>query len=212
MKLYIPFNMIVDTDFGIIKFTEKYFNISEYSKNKLKSFLIHRTGENPIPEYCDLRKLDKEKAGSLYETMIERYYSAVLKLSNMTDILSFVINTYKLGFSNDLEITIGCNTEEEMNFLKKSLSSLKFTITMVLNKDINLNDFEYIFTKYLDSYYIDYLINNKIKAKRLYVANYGFNTIVDEESGTTIIDPVLHMRLESEGFVVNTISVYNKKQ
>lgn len=212
MKLYIPFNMIVDTDFGVVRYTERYFNISEYPINKLKSFLLHRTEENPIPEYCDLRKLDKEKIDGLYEEMLEKYYSSVLKFSNMTDLLSFIINTYKLGLSNDMEITIGCNTEEELEFFNRSVSSLNFTITTVLNESINLNDFDYIFTKYLDTYYVDYLFNNKIHAKRLYVANYGFNTLLDEETGYQMIDPVLHMRLESEGFVVNTISLYNKKQ
>lgn len=210
MKLYIPFNVIVDTDFGLLRLTEKLYKIPEYSVNKLKSFLIHRKNENPIPEYCELRGL-KDAPDYLYMLMLEKHYESVLKLSQLTDIISFVINTYKLGLSNEVEITIACNTEEEIKFFKKIVSSLKYTFNMDLNQNINLNDFDYIFTKCLDVYYVDYLVDSGINAKRLYVADYEFNTIVDKETNTTIIDPVLHMRLENEGFVVNTVSLYNKK-
>ena len=98
-----------------------------------------------------------------------------------------------------------------LKYLKSILSSLKFAINTELNMNLKLNKFDYIFTKYLDRFYVDHLINNKINAKRLYVANYAFNTIVDPESKSIIIDPMLHIRLEGEGFVVSTISLYNKK-
>lgn len=210
MKVYIPFNMIVDTDFGIIRVVESVNKISEFSINKIKSYLINRKDENPIPEYCELRNAKMMPSlRLLMET--EKYYNIILKLSGLTDILSFVINTYKLGLSNELEITVGCNSEIEIKYFKSILSSLNYTINTVLNSDTNLGDYDYIFVKYLDKYYVDYLINNNINAKRLYVADYKFNTILDEENNTFIIDPLLHMRLDSEGFVVSTISVYNKK-
>ena len=42
MKLYIPFNMIIDTDVGIIRLVERLYDLSEYPINSLKSFLLRR--------------------------------------------------------------------------------------------------------------------------------------------------------------------------
>ena len=210
MKVYIPFNMIVDTDFGVIRFVEDVNRLSEYPVNKLKSFLINRKNENPIPEYCELRNAyEMPSYNLLMET--EKYYNAILKLSKVTDIMSLVINTHKLGLASEMDIIIGCNTETEIQHLKDILSKLKYGIKMDLNSNIKLNDFDYIFTKCLDEYYVDYLINNGINRKRLYVADYKFNTIIDPESKKVGINPELHMALESEGIIVSTITVYNKK-
>ena len=209
MKLYIPFDMIVDIDYGIIRLFEKINNLPERSVNSLKSLLLKRENENPIIPYCVLKQIEYPE--SLYEKIMEDHYEKVLKLSGLTDILSFVINTYKLGLSNEMEIVVGCNYPSDMEYLTTVLSSFNYTIDMKLNADINLDDFDYIFAKVLDDYYVDYLENNKIHGKRLYVADYGFNTLLDEETQTLIIDPILHLRLESMGIVVNTISVYNKK-
>lgn len=209
MKLYIPFNMIVDTDVGVLRLVEKINKLPEYSVNKIKSFLIKRENEDPIPEFSTLRKI--QSSDGLYGIMLESRYQGVLNASGMTDILSFVINTYKLGLSNEMEIIIGCNRELEIEYLKSKLSALNYSFDMQLNKDIKLKDFDYIFTKVLDQYYVDYLESNDIRGKRLYVADYRFNTLIDEESQSVIIDPIQHMRLESMGIIVSTISIYNKK-
>lgn len=211
MKVYIPFNMIVDTDFGIIRLIEEVQNISKYSTNKLKSFLLKRENENPVPEYSKLRGIDISEYA--YDMILSKYYNKVLPLSTVTDIISFVINTYKLGLSSEVEILIGCDLESEVELIKKLTSSLDYSFETELNININLNDFDCIFTKYLDDAYVDYLLENvKISGKRLYVADYSFNTLYDTESEQFIIDPMLHMRLESEGNIVCTVSLYNKKQ
>ena len=209
MKLYIPFNMVVDTDFGIIRIIEKLYKIPEYPVDKIKSFLLKREIENPVYEYCELRNIEYDQY--LYEEIIEKHYDTVLKLSCLTDILSFIINTYKLGLSNEVEITVGCNYDSEIKFLKQILSASKYSVNSKLNTDIKLNDFDYIFTRCLDEFYVEYLIDNGINGKRLYVADYRFNTIIDEESKSVIINPLLHIKLESEGIIVSTISIYNKK-
>lgn len=211
IKIYIPFNMVVDTDFGMIRMIEKVQNISEYPVNKLKSLLLKREDENPVIDYNRIRKLNISEY--TYDVILEKYYEKVLPLSSLTDMLPFIINTHKLGVSNELQITVACDLESEMKYLSKITSSLNYTIDTELNSNINLNDFDYIFIKYIDQYYVDYLINTaKIRGKRIYVADYEFNTLYDSESGQRIIDPMLHIELESVGCVVCTVSLYNKKQ
>lgn len=211
MKIYIPFNMIIDTDFGMIRLIEEVQGIPKYSVNKMKSFLLKRESENPIPEYSKLRGIDVSDYA--YELILEKYYKKILPLSMVTDMVSFVINTYKMGLSGEVEILIGCDLEIEMEFLKSITSSLKYPLEMDLNMNINLNNFDCIFTKYLDDSYVEYLLENvKISGKRLYVADYSFNTLYDTETEQIIIDPILHMKLESEGNIVCTVSLYNKKQ
>ena len=182
MKVYIPFNMIVDTDFGIIRLAEKLNNIAEYSVNKIKSFLLKRYFENPIPEYCKLRELDNTSE-YLYDILLSKFYEKILPKSTLTDMIAFVINTYKLGLSNEVNIIIGCDYECEIDYLKSILSSIDYDIEMDLNINIKLNDYDCIFTKYIDEFYVEYLVENiKLEGKRIYVADYNFNTLYDDES------------------------------
>ena len=211
MKVYIPFNMIIDTDFGMIRLIEKIQDIHGYSVNKLKSFLINRENENPISEYNKLRQINIIE--SAYDLILDKYYQIILPLSSVTDMVAFVINTYKLGLSNEVEITIGCDLECEIEYLKSILSELNYSFDIQLNIDIDLNEYDCIFTKFMDKYYVDDLLNRvKIKGKRIYVADYRFNTLYDTENKLKIIDPELHMRLESEGNIISLVSLYNKKQ
>ena len=96
MKVYIPFNMIIDTDFGMIRLIEKIHNLSEYPVNKLKSFLLKREYENPIPEYNKVRQINMSEYA--YDILLDKYYNMLLSLSTETDMISFVINTYKIVF------------------------------------------------------------------------------------------------------------------
>lgn len=211
MKVYIPFNMIVDTDFGIIRLTEKLNNISEYSVNQIKSFLLKRYFENPVPEYCQLRKLDNTSE-YLYDVLLSKFYEKILPKSTLTDMIAFVINTYKLGLANEVNIIVGCDYECEIDYLKSILSSIDYDIEMDLNANINLNDYDCIFTKYIDEFYVEYLVENvKLEGKRIYVADYNFNTLYDDESKERIISPVLQIPLESNGNIIHLVSLYNKK-
>lgn len=210
MRVYIPFNMIVDTDFGIIRLIEKVQDIPEYPINKLKSFLLKRENENPVLGYNRIRELDLPE--STYNVILQKYYKSVLPLSQLTDMVSFVLNTYKLGLYNEVEIIVGCDLDCEVEFLKIITSKLDYNIDIQLNTRLDLNRFDCIFTKYFDEYYVDYLINNlKISGKKIYVADYNFNTLYDDETQQYMIDPLLHMELESKGNIVYLVSLYNKK-
>ena len=206
--VYIPFNMIVDIDSGLIRLIEKTQNIPEYSINRLKSFLLKRININPIQEYNKIRNIDVLE--SAYDVILDKYYESILPLSLLTDMIAFVLNTYKLGLTNELRITVGCNYECEMEYMKKISSSIEYSIETVLNEQVDLNTFDYIFIKHLDGYYVDYLMNVvKIKAKRLYVADYNFNKIYENDE--YMIDPELHLILSTTGNILSTVSVYNKK-
>lgn len=213
MKVYIPFNMIVDIDFGIIRLVEKLNKIPEYSVNKLKSFLLKRNEENPLSEYCKLRGID-ENSKYNYEIILSmsKYYEKILSLSTLTDMIAFVINTYKLGLSNEVEIMIGCNYESEMAYLKSLLSSLEYDIDMDLISNIDLNDYDCIFTKFMDESYVFYITDVvMLEGKRIYVADYNFNTLYDDESKERIISPEFQIPLESDGNILHLVSLYNKK-
>lgn len=210
MKLYIPFNMVIDTDVGIIRVAEQVQDIPEYPINKLKSFLLKRENINPLPEYSKVRRI--EIPDFAYDSIITKAYPIVLLCSIPTDIILFVINTYKMGYSNDIEITIGCDTQQEIDHLKKVFNKFEYSLDIKLNSNIDLNNYEYIFNKYIDEFYVDDLVNNKkLTAKRLYISDHNFNTLTDEK-GNKIIDINYHIPLESNGIVLNLISMYNKKR
>lgn len=208
VKIYIPFNMIVDTDYGVIRLVEKVQNVEPISKNKLKSFLLKREEIDPIPEYSKLRNL--EVSEHTYSLIMNEFYESVLQMSTYTDLLSFILTTHKLGVTNELQITVGCEHETEIDYLCKMVTGVKLNCR--LTKDIKLNDFDYIFVKVIDPAYVDYLIDTeKISAKRVYVADYAFNTIYEKEYDQYIMDPFLHMKMEEHGNVMCVVSIYNKK-
>lgn len=210
MNVYIPFNMIVDIDSGVIKLVELIQNIEPYSDNKLKSFLINRKEINPIPEYKQARGF--YVLDSTYEIILDKYYKDALKLSIITDLIGLAINTYKLGMGKQVNVVIGCDEELEAEYLK-SILKIDYKINICLNKDIKLKNFDCIFIKYIDDTYCDYLIQDEeISAKRIYVADYFFNTLYDSESKQKIIDPVLQLKMEEYGNILSLVSLYNKKR
>ena len=213
MKVYIPFNMIVDTDFGVVRLLEKVQGTKPLSTNKIKSFLLKRKNENPIPEFCELLGMGDEISSYAYEVMMDKFYTSVLKLSAETDLISFIINTYKFGLNNEVEIVVGCDEEIEIKYLNSLLRNMKLSINCILNSDVKLDEFHSIFVKVIDQAYIDYLIGTaKISGKRIYVADYSFNTLYDKESEQKIIHPMYQIQLENEGNVLCTVSLYNKRR
>lgn len=212
MRIYIPFNMIIDIDSGIIRLLEKVQNIESYPVNKLKSFLLKRNNENPIPEYCKIRGIDGISEYS-YDIILDKHYDKLLPLSLKTDMIAFIINTCKLGLLNELRIMIGCDYKSEIEYLSTILSSFNVNTDIGFNIHIDLKEYDYIFTKYIDDYSVDYFLNTVgIEGKRLYIADYRFNTLYDNEQGMAIINPEILMDLESKGNVVSLVSIYNKKQ
>jgi len=209
-SIYIPFNMIIDIDSGVLRLIEKVEKIDELPNNKLKSFLLRRHNENPILEYCKLRDINVLE--STYDIILEKFYKAAINLSLKTDLIGFIINTYKLGVSNEVIITVGCNNEYEIEYINSVLSSFKIKVNAVLSEKIDLNEYDCIFTKVMDEYYLEYLTDIvKIHGKKIYVADYMFNTINDTEKGIYAIDPAIHIKLESNGNILFFVSVYNKK-
>lgn len=213
MKVYIPFNMIVDTDFGAVRLLEKVQGSKPLSTNKIKSFLLKRKNENPIPEFCELLGMEDDISNYAYEVMMDKFYTSVLKLSTQTDLLSFIINTYKLGLNNEVEIVVGCDEEIEIEYLTHLISAMNLNIKYILNTEANLEEYDSIFIKTIDQAYVDYLmIIAKVSGKRLYVADYSFNTLYDKESDQKIISPIYQIQLENEGNVLCTVSLYNKRR
>lgn len=208
MKLYIPFNMIIDTDYGVIQVIDEVQEIPHLNKNQIKSFLLNRRNENLISEYNKIRNI--QLIESAYDLILDDHYKLVLSLSEITDIIGFVINTHKFGLTRDLKITVGCDLDVEREFIQQKLQGIAFNC--VMNSDIKLDQFDYIMAKSLDESYADYLLDvENLEGKRIYVADYHFNTLYSEETHEHIIDPFVQMKFESKGNILCLITPYNKK-
>lgn len=205
----IPFDMIVDTDYAVIRLVEETQQLKPMYDKKLKKFLVEREYENPIIEFNKLKRINIME--ETYDRLIEeKYYSKLLNLATFTDMINFVIMTNDLSVSSEMRITIACNTEIEKDFLIKNMKKIQVPVNIELFRNLDLNNFDSIFTKYIDQNYIDYLLDTvKFHGAKLYVADYNFNTIIDEETGTKGILPEYHLALESEGILVFTVSLYN---
>ncbi len=204
MSPLIPFNTIVDTDFGLLCLVkQRYLDESVFDKQffegkSVKSLtrdLYLRKEKNPL--LLCIKDNYRESADKFYSQFMEREYNSILNLSVVTEF-------YGLArlYSNEPEIkvTILCNTEEEISLLsgRESMRKCKF----VLKSDMNEKKYgmhkQYFFKYYEDiEQYLKILFD-----KTLYFVNYSFN--IDILSGDSI--DLLHLISNNN---IRIIDMYN---
>lgn len=173
-NLLIPFNCLVDIDFGMIKLIENEFldsdyidrSIYKYSDNQITYILLNRLYENALSvvmmEYNDF--LESNIYGS--------YKSKILSLSRYTDIINILITTKKL---NLLNITILCRDLQEEQFIRKHIMSFNENIRIIINDDIAKINFDLYNTIFIDRISNLEKIKNNIPLNNIYLYKARYN-------------------------------------
>lgn len=223
----IPFNLLIDTDMGVIKyiqFSKAYQESGNFHKGimeavdpKLNEFiqnlLVMRKFANPISIIMKPEKLITSDPDKLLKSLLENeeIYNKILKLSTPTAIFDMVCRSFFV--SDTLKYTILCNSDKEMKFLKKKFKSRfetdKVPATIIVSKPENV-DLKYIDAMYIkDVHDIDkYFTNKKLPSgKNIIVADYNFNNEYVPEKDEYLHMPLLNVCAKYSG--TNEISFIN---
>ena len=215
-KAYVPVNMFLDTDFGLCNLL-RIFNNKPKSDNRIKRILRDRKNEIPIEEFIEKYPIDGETA--LFNNthfnifMKDGHYEKIVQVSPLFEsIVNMIGSSYAFKLSDQLQFLIGYDHECEKEVLDELSNTLQNKINAELaymkNEEIDLNDFDIIFVKVLDDSYLQWLLDIGISRKKIYVADYKFNTLSDDKGNTTIQLQYL-ADLEKNGNIVYTISMYD---
>jgi len=181
--ILVDFNMIVNTDIGLIYtikdeynqqvfFEQFIFNISE---KELIGELLNMESINPINMF--IKPKDEGLADKIRNQFLEKEYDKILNKSIHTDIK----NIMELYLTSGLVfIDILCRNKQEEQLIK-SINSKFNTIIVNDYKEVNIDNYSAIYIKDFRQ-----ILNfNPIKGKTIYIANCKFN--LEENKNKRII-------------------------
>lgn len=187
IKVLMPFNVLIDTDIGLwnlisFQFRNKDFflpGMLDISDEHKKYFMMTRDDRNPLLSL--LTEPSEELANDFYNQFMEKEYDGILKVSPNTDVCR-ILATMKKTQSNVIRLTILCKDEKEKQvILDRGLNHDSIIIGDISSTSIA--DYGTIFIKDIDD--LDKF--RHIEGKTIYVANYGFNVLIDQDNVNPLI-------------------------
>lgn len=146
VSMLIPFDSIIDIDFGMLKAINKIYkdsdifdkSIYKFTDNQIVYFLLNRIRENPLCLVC------RENEDLYYEDMMKNHYNEILSESRTTDIVNMLIGASNMQF---VSIYIYCKNKSEEQTIRNRLSHLANLNIIVKDsiKELNFNKYQAIF-------------------------------------------------------------------
>lgn len=211
IPVIIPFDMILDTDFGVLKYIQmkspnsKFFYKSFLGMKDdvfLRRLIVMRKNVNPLVEFMKDEYINK--ADDIYNKLITKLYPTVLKCSCETTIFNMILRI--LGTSSDtIKVTIACKSKLEQQEINLRLSANKKSCrSVIMNypQDIKLADYENFFIKNI------YDMNDlpaDIYQKNIFIGKYGYN-MEDDHPDVPLTDIVTPYAMINK---INTIDIYS---
>lgn len=207
IDILIPFECIIDIDMGLIKLLKFEYRNTDYffpgildgPDDCVKLALVQRENRNPLVIPTNMQKVDEDTINEWYKQFIEREYNHIIELSPATSLADMV----KLSSHNSdqvIKTTILCNTEEE----EKIIQARSFGETQTIIADRSHFDISKYDALYIKDVY-DIECYDKIIGKSIYVANYGFN-ILDNDNIVLDYTPLIKYLDDNE---IRVYTVYN---
>lgn len=173
-NILVDFDLVVDTDLGLINMMKKEYNNSEFVLRYLNSMkdkiiidqLLEREEKNPLS--IIIKEEFKDSIDSLYKEFTETEYDNILKYSSVTDIMHLI--TVYINTGTVHAVIICKNKSEEQLINNLNIPQLKVIVEKDKSK-IDLSSYDSIFIKD----YSDILKFNGVIAKNIFIGNYKFN-------------------------------------
>lgn len=170
ISILVPFELIFDIDFGLIKLIKEEYasdifdaNALNSSDDTIKRLLVSRKKYNPLSILSNNEDIDE-----YYSQFIEREYDSILSKSIITGIGLYCASISKL---DDFEVTIKYSDDRELEmFSSKSFDKFNF----IHSNEVNCRDYDCIFVKKLP----DLLEYRNFNWICIYLARYAFNTVI----------------------------------
>ena len=211
MAPFIPFNMIVDTDVGLLSLIlksymdPKIFNKDFFFDKKVIDLVrevYNRRKENPL--YPGINEEYIYSCDSLYEEFMKDHYDEILDLSVVTEFYRLVGAYHN---DSDINVLLVCEREEEIDILKeyKNTKNCEIILADSLTPSKIKESKQFFFKSIPDVIpYSKYLAD-----KTIYFADYGFNKTDD---GGFIPDALLDALVQKNGNIINKIDVFNREK
>ena len=171
-SVLIPFDCIINLDFGIIKTLKQKYNNPKFFLPKIfnnnDDFFRYSTISNENASIVDfyLRDEHRDKANTIERQLFEREYSQILENSEPTSIL--ILAKHFMMVDGAINVTILCKNELEQQYINRIDNNLKGTIDDLYNMDLSIYDS--IFFKNITD-----IARLNLEGKNLYVLGYKSN-------------------------------------
>ena len=209
LNVLIPFNMIIDTEMGLLKLIQFDYNNTEYfypgiinGDDTFKKYvLLTRNERNPLCVAVKDEKMDC--ADDLYKQFMEKEYNSILQLSPPTA-LRDVGSILRTSIDKVVKINILCETDDEIELLVNRQISYD-DIVKGTPETISISQYNVLFvkdTKDLTRY-------KDVEGKEIYVADYEFNVLRDPNNEDLLINPeYIFDYISTNGFNIASIYVF----
>lgn len=209
LNVLIPFNMIIDTEMGLLKLIQFDYNNTEYfypgiinGDDTFKKYvLLTRNERNPLCVAVKDEKMDC--ADDLYKQFIEKEYSSILQLSPPTA-LRDVGAILRTSIDKVVKINILCETDDEIELLVNRQVPYD-DIVKGTPETISISQYNVLFvkdTKDLTRY-------KDVEGKEIYVADYEFNILRDPNNEDLLINPeYIFDYISTNGFNIASVYVF----
>ena len=209
LNVLIPFNMIIDTEMGLLKLIQFDYNNTEYfypgiinGDDTFKKYvLLTRNERNPLCVAVKDEKMDC--ADDLYKQFMEKEYNSILQLSPPTA-LRDVGSILRTSIDKVVKINILCETDDEIELLVNRQIPYD-DIVKGTPETISTSQYNVLFvkdTKDLTRY-------KDVEGKEIYVADYEFNILRDPNNEDLLINPeYIFNYISTNGFNIASIYVF----
>lgn len=204
-NILVDFNMIVDTDLGLINLIKKEYNNTDFIIDYLYSMknqviieqLLNRKDKNPLS--IIIKEEYKDSIDNLYKEFIETEYDNILKQSPTTDIMGLIKTYLNTGA---VHVDIICKNKSEEQIINNfNISRLKVIVEET--SKIDIVNYDSIFIKDYSS-----ILNYKgVVAKNIFIGNYRYN--LDDDNRTPLNDISL---LVAKTNLVSIIDMYESNK
>jgi len=177
----VTFDMVIDTDIGLLKFIQKNFNnpkifyksiLDERDIIFMKHIMTERENKNPLLAVMIDNTKYISDADSLYNQFMTQHYEEILELSVTTGMFDIIRRSY--GVNDVVRFDIICKSECEKDLIIKRFNKyhIRPSVKVVESYDkIDILPYGSIYVKDIR----DILLFPKIECKNVLIGNYKFN-------------------------------------
>ena len=178
---FIPFDMVIDTEMGLMKLIEFEYNNNFFYNHLLgndeyvKLLLRDREKRNPLSIIAK-NGTSEEELDDMYRQFMETRYNDILRLSPNTNLFHLL----KLSHSDEcVHLTIVFdNEEQEELFDKRKGEAFRRYNGSIFDKELIQNNGSF-YIKYIDAL----SDHTEIEGKTIYLADYKFNKTEADTEG-----------------------------
>lgn len=182
----IPFDLLYDTDFGVVKFLQITTNKSDdiykmlypgilemydVKDNLLLQYILSKRDiVNPLS--CIFKDEYLSQLNQIYDGIMDTHFNEVLKYSCETSLINMMFTSINL-YGDTMKFTVLCKNDSEAEKIIERAKKDNFAISTVSPDKIDYTKYDTLYRK--NVYDLDDLIEKDIRGKNIIIVNHDFN-------------------------------------